>query len=157
MGHRTRARSRRGAAALEAGVTLTLFLALMLGMLDLGLGVFRHHVLSHASRQLARAAMVHGALSDRLGPWGPAPLSGNAQPAGGSDPLAMAQEVVAPHLVGVAPQDVTLLVEWPDGGNDPFEDHRVRVTLSTTYQPVMTFLLGGGFQLQAVSLMPISH
>ena len=66
------------------------------------------------------------------------------------------------ELLDLGLQDVLaggsiLLVEWPDGGNDPFEGHRVRVTLSAAYRPVLTFLVGGEFQLQAVSVMPISH
>ena len=68
-------RLRRGATAIELAIVLTLFLTLVFGMLDLGIAVFRYHIVCEAARQGARQAIVHGKLSDKLGTWGPAPLS----------------------------------------------------------------------------------
>ncbi len=55
MRPRTPRANRRGASMVEAAIILPVFLTLILGMLDLSLGVFRHHVVSQAARQGVRA------------------------------------------------------------------------------------------------------
>ncbi len=55
----------------EMAIVLLLFLTLVFGMLDLGLGVYRFNELSQAAREVAREAVVHGEYADKLGPWGP--------------------------------------------------------------------------------------
>src|SRR5438552_3651889 len=71
-------RRRRGASALEAALTLSILITLVLGMLDLGLWVARQQMLAHAARQIARQAVVHGSLADKLGKWGPTTITTNA-------------------------------------------------------------------------------
>ena len=53
-----RARRQRGAAAVEMALVLPLLLALVLGVVDLGLAVYTQSVLSNASREGARAGVV---------------------------------------------------------------------------------------------------
>ncbi len=53
-------RRRRGAAVLETALVLPAFLIITLGTLDLGVGVFRYHVLAQVARHGARQAIVHG-------------------------------------------------------------------------------------------------
>ena len=62
---RTRARrfARRGVAATEAALVLPVFLALVLGMIDLAVAISRSNTLSHAARQAAPHSMVHGSLT----------------------------------------------------------------------------------------------
>ena len=144
--------SRSGAALVEMAISLSLFVTLILGVVDLGYGVFRHHVLTQATRQLARQAIIHGALADRTGVWGPDAVQTTAA---GPDAIAQA---IAPQLVGWNNDDVSVTVEWPDGGNDPLEGHRVRVRLSAPYQPLMTFIFGQvSTTLSAESTMYIAH
>jgi len=143
---------RRGATMVEMAIVLMVFLTLVLGMLDLGTAVFRNHVLAQAARQGVRQAIVHGSMADKLGPWGPATVSGTAE---SGHPLIAA---IRPLLTGFALGEVTVLAEWPDGGNDVSEDHRVRVTVSAPYRPVVLFIFGNPtYTLRGTSTMTIAH
>ena len=137
---------------LETAVALVLFLTLLLGTVDLGYGVFRYHVLTHSARQIARQATVRGSLADRLGTWGPQGVSARAS---GEHEIA---QYIAPSLVGWQLSDVDIQVDWIDGGNEAEQGHRVRVRLTASYQPMMTFLLGRTtIDLTATSVMRIAH
>lgn len=147
---RKRQRSRRGASAVEMALVLMVFLTLVLGMLDLGLAVFRYHVVAQTARLAARQAIVHGSLADRLGPWGPGAFSGTA-----ADSHPIANEVRA-SLTGIDPSQTEVRADWLDGSNE-FED-RVRVSVSTSYRPIMTFIFGNPeFTIRATSTMLIAH
>ena len=161
-GRRQRRRPmRRGASMIETAITLMLFIVLVFGMLDLGLWVFRHHILAQTARQIARQAIVHGSLAEELGSWGPTTLSGTAAINTGGDPAdpdTQIRAIANRALVGFNPNQVTYEVQWPDGGNDPQEEHRVRVSLTTPYSPIMTFIFGNpSFDLSATSVMHIAH
>ena len=145
-------RDRRGAALVEAAICLPVLLILILGMLDLGIRNFRHNTLSHAARQLARKTVVHGELADELGPWGTGTWTGTAADTG---PIP---DAVRPYLSGLNPADVTITVEWPDGGHDVRAHDHVRVRLSAPYQPMMTFIFGSPtYDLTAESVMEVAH
>src|SRR5438067_10755530 len=77
---------RCGATLVEAGLVLGLFLTLVFGMIDLGIGVLRYHIVAEAARQGARIAIVHGNVTPPggrpLSPWGPAPYSGRGSDQG---------------------------------------------------------------------------
>jgi Flp pilus assembly protein TadG len=144
-------RKRRGTSLVETSLVIVVFLTLILGTLDLGLGVLRNNALSQAARQMARQAVVHGSLSSS--PWGP----GAYGPVAASDTGAIAT-ALQPYLIGMDPANVTVTVTWPDGGNAPDQGNRVRVALSTPYQPMMTFLFGNPtYTLTATSTMAIAH
>lgn len=147
---RRRRSSRRGATAVEMAILMVVFLTLVLGMLDMGLAVFRYHVLAQAARFGSRQAIVHGSMADRLGPWGPQAFSGSGVD---SHPVAKA---VRPSLTGINPAEATVEADWIDGGND-LED-RIRVSVSVPYRPIMTFIFGNpSFTLRGTSTMPIAH
>jgi len=142
---------RRGATLIETALVLMLFLMLLFGMLDLGLLVFRHQMLSFAARRGAREAIDHGEYADRLGIWGPAPISGTLDSLG-----AAIRDKFEPHLVGMAPQDIDVQITWLDGTNN-FKK-RIQVTLTTDYTPITTFIFGSpSFDVSASSTMPIAH
>jgi Flp pilus assembly protein TadG len=143
-------RKRRGATLVESVITLTVFLVLILGMIDLGLGLFRFIILTEAARQGARQAIVHGSnASSAQGTWGPTTYS---QPA--TDTGAIAQ-AIKPYLTGLDPSQVTITVTWLDGGTS--EGNRVQVTVAYTYQPMTTFAISGTLPLSSSSTMPIAH
>jgi Flp pilus assembly protein TadG len=144
-------RRRRGVVLAEAAFTLPVFLTLVLAVLDLGLGLFFQEVVSQAARQGVRRAIVHGRLAaPRQTSWGPAPYAATA---GGSDEIAAA---IRPNLTVLDPGRVTVRVDWLDGGNDP--QQRVRVTVSTTWTPLLLSLFGSRpWTLTAASTMPIAH
>ena len=172
MQRRQRLRKPRGAALVEAAIMTTLFLSLVLGMLDLSLCLYRQHVASEAARQGARAAVVHGyfaANSSSMNTWGPSPsyfpppgsqslYSGSTthtvQADDASDALAAA---IRPYLVGLDPNSVTLTIEWLDGDNQP--GSRVRVSVSLTYTHLMTLVYCSDdwTSIGASSTMTIMH
>jgi len=146
------AKSRQGATVLETALTMMIFLSLVLGMLDLGMGVLRHQQLTDAARFAARSAAVHGELADRLGNWGTTGITGNASDGSPVGNL-FAQRMVGNHL-----DKVNFTIDWMDGGNDVRDDHRVRVIATVPYTPIITFILGSPtFTLQTVSILPIAH
>lgn len=154
MLRRTKRQRRRGASLVEAVITTTALTTLMLGMVDMGLGVFQMHVVSEAARQGARQASVHGANAappnGYLGSWGPA----TASLAGTSTDAKIA--ALQPYLTGLVLSNVTVQYQWPDGNNDV--ESRVRVTVSTSWSPMLTSLFGSSaYNLSASSTVPIAH
>jgi hypothetical protein len=135
----------------EAGLIVLVFLTLVLGMVDLAVGVFRNNALAEAAQMGARTAIVHGSLSvvetgvAYSGPWGPTNLS-VAQNG--------VQAAINPFLsaAGIKGQAA---ITYLDGGNVP--GNRVQVVVSTTYNPGLTFLFKKSFNLSAVSVMAITH
>jgi hypothetical protein len=146
-------RRRRAAATLEIIVCLLLFLTLVFGMLDLGMGVFRQHQATSAARFLARKASVHGAMADEMGKWGPGTLIGNAGDG------SVVGNILATRMAGGG--DLALVsyrVEWIDGSNDMLLDSRVRVVVTIPYSPAAGFLFGGTtFVLSSSVIVPINH
>jgi Flp pilus assembly protein TadG len=149
--------NRRGASVVEAVFTISSFLALALGMVDLGFAVFQNHVVSEASRQGARIASVHGSLAPsgwHGGHWGTTAYSG----AGNSTDAIPTAISGAGALTGLDPANVTIAVSWPDGGNNAQNGDRVQVTVSTTWTPVFGSIFGSSpYTLSATSIMPIAH
>jgi Flp pilus assembly protein TadG len=139
--------TRRGSALVEAALILTILLTLIFGMIDLGLGVMRFNMISHAAREGARQAMVNGQYS--LYPWPPG--TWNA-----STPGQRVVDAISPQLVGCDLTQTTINVAWVDGTNEI--QQRVRVTIDTTYQPLMTYLFGAGpLHLEAASTTRFAH
>jgi hypothetical protein len=144
-------RRRSGATLVEGTVVLGVLFLLVLAVLDLGILVFRQHVLSAAARHLSREASVHGSRATLLGPWGPTSIGPVAASHTGPVPSA-----VRPELFGLNPAQVTVTAEWPDGTNEA--GARVRITLATDYRPVMASVFGTApRRLTAASTVPISH
>ena len=147
-----RRQQKSGATTLEMAIALSLFLTLTLGLVDMGYGVFRQHVLSYATRQLARQAIVRGKLADQLTVWGPEDIAVTA------DADHAVAQYIAPKLVGWRLEEVDIHVEWIDGDNDVRRSDRVCVQMTAPYRPVTTFLLGNpSIELAASSTMTIAH
>ena len=133
-------RQRRGATLVEAAFVLPVFLALVLGMLDLGIGVLRYHMVGEAARLAARQAAVHGADDPDD------PHDGDVW----SDPNADAAAVIGPLLAtaGLNSGSYQVVVAYTDGPdddngrstNDPGDF--VVVTVTTVYTPVIPLALG---------------
>ena len=147
--------ARKGAAVLEMSLMLGLFLTVTMGMMDLGIGVLRYHLISQGARHTARRAIVHGELATALGTWGPStidvPLTANGIPA-----VDGAADGVKDMLLGCDPDKTRVRIEWPSGGNELNDP--VRVTVTTPYQPFLTFIFPSTeVTLTAVSTMEIAH
>lgn len=143
---------RSGATLVETAIVLSVFITLVLGMVDLGYGVFKQHVLSQAARQLARKAVVRGQLAQRLNAWGPDEIDLTA------DSEHEVISSISNQLVGWKLNEVNVRVSWPDGGNDFRNGDRIHVDISAPFRPVMTFILGNpSINLRGTSTMHIAH
>src|SRR5262245_23946616 len=90
---------RRGATLVEGAVVLLAFLLLILGVIDLGVGVLRYHVVAQAARAGARQAIVHGNQSPRAtSSWGPGTVTVK-----GDDTSSEVSNAVRPYLTGLNP------------------------------------------------------
>jgi hypothetical protein len=149
---RARPTGRRGVTTVETALVILAFLTLVLGVIDLGLAVFRNHLVCEAARQGARQAIVHGSLAPAsMGAWGPDSLG--PVPANDSSPLAQA---VQPFLGDFDPTTVTVQAQWLDGGNEPGQ--RVKVTVNAICPLMLPSLVGvSSLSLHASSTMPIAH
>ncbi len=148
---RTPSNNRRGAAAVETAIIIGVFLVIVLGMLELALGVFRYNVVSQAARQAARQAIVHGKLAPpELNEWGPATYSSNAN---SGDEIATS---IKPYMAGLDLNNSTITIEWLEG--DTALQSRVRATITTSYDPFLTFIFGSTtWAHTAVATLPIAH
>jgi len=148
-------RRRRGAAVLETAIILVLFLTVVLGMVDLGIGVFRYHILAQAARQGVRRAIVHGELASVLGVWGPATIDVTAD-TDGVPIVDGSRDGLRPMLIGCDLSATHIRVEWLNGTNAV--DEPVRVTVSSTYRPILLFIFPNvTLPLSASSTMDIAH
>lgn len=159
MGWRSWLKHRRGASLVETAFIGSVFLILVLGALDLGISVLRFNSISQAARMAVREAIVHGDLAPagwNGGNWGAVTLTVQASNTeGGATPAGALAQAARPALVACDLDATTITAEWPDGSN--VLERPVRVTVTTTTQPVLTFLFGGGFDLRAVATMPMAH
>ena len=152
---KTRRKHRRGAAVLEMSIILMTFLVLTMGMLDMGIGVFRYHIVAQAARYGARRAIVHGDRATQLGSWGTATIDVAAN-ANGIPIVDGVDDGIAPMLVGCDLSQTRIRVEWLEGGNS-FEQP-VRVTLTSPYTPIFSFIFPiATIDLTASSTMGIAH
>jgi hypothetical protein len=152
---KTRKKQRQGAAVLEMSIILMTFLVLTMGMLDMGIGVFRYHLVGQAARSGARRAIVHGDKAAPLGIWGTATIDVSAS-ANGIPIVDGADDGIAPMMVGCDLPQSRIRVEWIEGGNS-FEQ-LVRVTVTSPYTPIFSWIFPNGtIDLTASSTMGIAH
>lgn len=150
-GPRRRSRD-RGATLVEFSLTLSLFLTIVMGVLDIGLAVFRYHQLTDAARYLSRKAAVHGSQATTIGIWGPARRQGY------NDSSTTIGTLLSERMVSVQAGTVQYNVFWPDGGNVAYHNDRVGVGLQMSYTPLLTSLVGiGPFTMSTTSIVPIAH
>lgn len=151
---RVRLPRRPGAAAAEAAVVLPVFFLIVFAMLDLSICLLRNEMLSEISRTGARIAITHGVYAKdgwNGGSWGPTTITAQANTSG--TPIV---DALKPYMVGFDLSATTVKVEWLDNSNSV--QSRVRVTVTTTYKPVLSFVLGSStIYLSGSSTMPIAH
>lgn len=150
---------RRGATLAESAMVTTAFIILLVGMLDLGMFVFRYNAVNQAARQGVRQAIVHGSLATsgwNGGPWGPSTYGPVTASAAQSDPKVQA---IVPSLSGIDLSTVQVTYEWTGtGGTLNAAEQPVRVTVSTTWTPFLTSIFGAsGKTVSAAATMLIAH
>ncbi len=151
VGRRSR-RGRDGATTIEFALVLIIFLTLVLGMMDLAIGIYRSAVLAQTARVAAREAIVHGELASVLGVWEPTDV-GPVSVEQLSHPI---EDTIATSLSVMGPDDVTAEIQWLDNSNAL--GARVQVRLEHGYRPISTFLFGQlEIPLVGSSTMTIAH
>lgn len=141
---------RRGTTTVELAVILMVFLMLIFGMVEMSIAIFRYHVVSQGARQLARIAIVHGELGPpEMNEWGPATYTSGAN-SGDEIPTA-----IKPYLTGLYLNQTTITLEWLDNSTEL--ESRVRATVTTSYEPFVTFLFSSNWTFTAQSTMQIAH
>ncbi len=143
--------SRRGVAAVEAAVVLSVFLVILFVMIDLGLMVLDYNLLCDGAQQLCRQAMIHGSKSSpQETMWGPTAVNGNA-----GDGSQYSQSFLQ-DLPTLTLAKVYYKLDWSNGTNQP--DDPVQATLTYQYSPMIPFVLGNQpIALEAVCTMPVDH
>lgn len=152
-------RGRLGATLVEAAITLSVFVISLLAAVDLGLGVYRYHLVAEAARLGAREAIVHGSQSPaEMAAW---------DSAGAQTALAT---YVGPLLrtggitmnTGNNKTDGMITVTYP---GTPYPDRAfnapgnlVQVTVTAPFTPLLQTLLGtNNRSVVGVSQMYIQH
>jgi Flp pilus assembly protein TadG len=145
-------RQRRGATLVESALVLSVTLLLIVGLVVLGLGVFRYQQTAAVAREAARWASVHGGLYAQE----------TGQPAATRD--AVKNQVIPRYSTGLDPNSITsFTVTWDnasempiyyDSTNQVFKSNAVHVTISYQWIPEAFF---GGVTLTSTSEMPISY
>ncbi len=168
LGHRHSARP--GAVLLEGALCILALVILIIGMLDVAIGVFRHNTISQATRHGCRQAIVHGEKA-------PTGWNGGRWKPGDDDTITITNiatdgspqgEAIRPMLVGCDLTETTATITWLessdqvaydfDSAGNPTPTRRVRVTITTTYRPVLTSIFGASpITLTASSTMQIAH
>ncbi|MFI4876685.1 MAG: TadE/TadG family type IV pilus assembly protein [Blastopirellula sp. JB062] len=131
---------RTGATMIEGAFCLVIVFFLVVGMLEFGIASLRRNLLRDGAARVARAAMLRGQNSE-LSEWGANHLEFNAA---SDDPIA---EAIRPSLTTMAPEDVRIVIDWPDGDN--LTEQRIHVVVQYDHQ----FLFGNVWLMDQLSLI----
>lgn len=133
-GRRRSERREQGQTLVEFSIALMPFLFLLMGVVDLGRGVHTNNGVSHAAREIARAASVHPCV----GPCTPATLSDRIVE------TVNAQRALVPGLsaddVVIECTDVSDTVRTVPVKSQCPPGEYVRVTVTTSFRLVTPFL-----------------
>jgi Flp pilus assembly protein TadG len=138
----------------EAAIVLPILFLFILGLIVIGLGVFRFQQVAALAREGARYASVHGAQY--------AEESGSAA----ATPSDIYNNAILPQAVGLNPSNLSYSVTW-DANNAPTRananssppgaplGNTVSVSVTYTWMPEM--LLVGPINLSSTAVMPMSY
>ena len=159
----------RGQALVEFALVVPILMLLLTGFFDLGRLVMAHDALSHAAREAARYAIVHGGSIHNFCPVGPLSTTWTTVPAATAtcpNPSPSKESIYqeARQQAGAAGFDVTVEVCYGDGCSGDTSTARndrgtpVTVTLHTTVEMAAGGLLGlGSFDVTSSSTMLVNH
>ena len=129
-------RRERGAALVEFGLGFLVFFSVLYGIMEFGRIVSSYNILSGATREGARYAMVHGSAS------------------GSAASATDIQTVVRNWAIGLDSSAVTVTTTW-NPGNTP--GSQVNVQASYTVTPFSGLILKNNLTLKSTSQMVISQ
>jgi hypothetical protein len=145
-------RRRPGATLVESGLVLSITFMFVVGLVVIGLGVFRYQQTAAVAREAARWASVHGGLYAQE----------TGQPMATRD--SVMKQVIPRYSTGLDPNQITVFsVTWDDPSEMPiyydavnqvFKSNAVHVTISYLWIPEAYL---GGITLTSTSEMPMSY
>ncbi len=161
-------RASRGQALVETALVLPLFLALLLGVVDLGRAVWATTSLNSAAREAARFAIVHGGSASTVCPVGPAgpdaviPAADASCPYPSPSKQAIVNAAMSAAIAGGSNVTVTVCYGAGCSGNtDTTNNVRgqpITVVVTSTVGLVVPALLGrSSFTLSGTSTMVVNH
>jgi Flp pilus assembly protein TadG len=168
-------RDERGQALMEFAVVLPVFLVILLGMIDIGRGVWANNTVANAAREAARYASVHGGTKANTCPVGPPAEKTEIPPASSTCPFPSPSKdgirEVARSFTVAGGTGLTIQVcygidcsgdtDGTDAAGDPATNARgtpVTVTVSSQVPMIMgTFLGLGTINVSATSTMLVNH
>jgi Flp pilus assembly protein TadG len=144
-------RRRRGATMVEAAIVLPAVFMFTLGLIVIGLGVFRYQQVAALAREGARWASVHGNSYARD--------TGNTA----ADAAAVYNNAIKPMAAGLDTSKINYSVTWPNGkspvyladpANNKYLNAYVTVTVSYSWTPEAYL---SPTTLSSTSKMPINY
>jgi Flp pilus assembly protein TadG len=140
---RGRTATKRGQATVEFSLTVVIFIVLLLGVLDLGRGIFTYNGVSQAAREIARVTSVH-----------PGTTLGNSPE---TQAVVNVQKGLIPKLTN--PTFTCVDIDGSNGANasgDCLPGMFVKVEVSAQYTPVTPLLnLAASLNLTSTSSVQI--
>jgi hypothetical protein len=145
-------RGRSGTTLVESGLALSFTFSLLIGLVVLGMGVFRYQQTAAVAREAARWASVRGGLYAQE----------TGQPAATQD--SVKNQVIPRYASGLDPNHITVFtVTWDDASRMPvyydytrqvWRSNAVHVTISYEWIPEAYL---AGITLTSTSEMPMSY
>jgi Flp pilus assembly protein TadG len=147
---------RRGAAAVEAAFVLPVALTFIIGMVVIGLGIYRYQQVAALAREGARYASVHGSQY--------AADTGNAA----ATQASIRSNVIVPLAFGfdTSSSYLTCTVTWNTANsatsyntnsNPPGQPLQNTVSVTVTYKWMPEMYVAGPINLTSTSVMPMSY
>jgi hypothetical protein len=138
---RTHRNRERGQALVETAFALPIFLMLLLGIFDLGRGVYTWNGLSQAAREISRATSVHPGIT----------LGASSE----TQTVVNTQRALVPGLVN-PPTYLCVDAAGVDLAHSPcVSGEYVRVTVSAVYRPVSLLGIAGPITMSSTSTVKI--
>jgi Flp pilus assembly protein TadG len=163
---RSRNRS-RGQALVETALILPVFLALLLGIVDMGRAVWATTSLASAAREAARFAIVHGGNDNTPCPVGPTtrvdiPAASASCPFPSPSKQSIVDAATAAAIAGGSNVTVTVCYGLACSGNTDTSTNKrgepITVVVTSQVNLVVPAILGrSGFSLSGSATMVVNH
>jgi Flp pilus assembly protein TadG len=150
-----------GSGLVEYAVVFVLFMTMIVGIMDFGRALYSYHFVSHASREAARFAAVHGSTCNTDADKGSCTPTGG--PAGPSTPDPIIAFVTGITPPGIISGNVTTTPTWPGNGSTTCNAKLnaptcpVQVQVSYTFNFLFSWVRKTSMTLSSTSEMIISH
>jgi Flp pilus assembly protein TadG len=139
-------RGEYGSTLVEAALSITLLIGMMIGVMAGGFMLYTYHFLSYAARNGARYATVRGSACDNSNGMPDCPNVTGAQ---------VQTYVRSLRQLGISAGQLTVTTTWPNGTDNPGDP--VKVTAQYPFPLVVPFVISRTVNMQSTSQMVISQ